>query len=107
MKMQCSVWVWGRNTCIPCFRKYSSNVTSRGTNIIKLNEKSAKKDEKIAKKLKPSSLGLLAIPVAAFGLGVWQTKRLKWKEGLIAHLKDQVLQEAIPFPSRFVTHLQV
>lgn len=38
---------------------------------------------------------LLSFPVASFGLGVWQLKRLEWKKGLIAKLEEQLSGEPL------------
>lgn len=37
-----------------------------------------------------SRIGFVLLPLAAFGLGVWQTARLKWKEGIIEERKKKV-----------------
>lgn len=38
---------------------------------------------------------LLSFPIASFGLGVWQLKRLEWKKALIAQLESQMDQEPV------------
>lgn len=38
---------------------------------------------------------LLTFPVASFGLGVWQLKRLEWKKALLANLEAQIDGEPI------------
>ena len=44
----------------------------------------------------------LAIPVASFGLGVWQTYRLRWKQGMIEELDYQGKMEPISITERSV-----
>jgi len=39
------------------------------------------------------------IPVATFGLGVWQVKRWRWKLKLIEEMEQKVLEEPVDFPS--------
>lgn len=36
---------------------------------------------------------LLSFPIASFGLGVWQIKRLEWKKGLLAELNKKTSEE--------------
>lgn len=38
---------------------------------------------------------LISFPLASFGLGVWQVKRLEWKKGLIAKLEERIQQEPL------------
>lgn len=42
---------------------------------------------------------LLLIPVASFGLGLWQVQRRKWKLKLIQQLEAQVTSSPIPLPT--------
>lgn len=44
------------------------------------------------------SYTMLAIPVITFGLGCWQTYRLRWKLDLIEKLKQRVNEPAVDFP---------
>jgi surfeit locus 1 family protein len=39
-------------------------------------------------------------PIAAFGLGTWQMKRLRWKVELIEMLEERVSLPAVPLPRR-------
>lgn len=38
---------------------------------------------------------LLSFPIASFGLGVWQIKRLEWKKGILADLERKITEEPI------------
>lgn len=38
---------------------------------------------------------LLTFPIASFGLGVWQIKRLEWKKGILANLDKRLSEEPI------------
>lgn len=38
---------------------------------------------------------LISFPIASFGLGVWQLKRLEWKNGLLANLDKKISDEPI------------
>eukprot|EP00047_Mylnosiga_fluctuans_P012993 m.28777 g.28777 ORF g.28777 m.28777 type:complete len:250 (-) comp4596_c0_seq2:192-941(-) len=52
-----------------------------------------------AKPKKPRSMLLLAVPLAAAGLGFWQLERLKWKKGLIAQLHEGLDAPPVPVPA--------
>lgn len=39
-----------------------------------------------------------AVPVTAFSLGVWQWRRLQWKNNLLSKIEENMKKEAIPFP---------
>ena len=41
---------------------------------------------------------ILVLPVAAFGLGVWQVKRLYWKMDLVEQMEKKIQTPAIDFP---------
>uniref|UniRef100_A0A1B6MPM0 SURF1-like protein n=1 Tax=Graphocephala atropunctata TaxID=36148 RepID=A0A1B6MPM0_9HEMI len=41
---------------------------------------------------------LLFIPIITFGLGVWQVKRLKWKENLIKTIEERLAMDPVPLP---------
>ncbi|CAD5229365.1 unnamed protein product [Bursaphelenchus okinawaensis] len=89
-----------RSITLQLVRRSHNKPVGRQPNIIKLNDRSgATKPQKQKRKFNKNSLGLLVIPASAFGLGVWQTQRLKWKEDLLAHLKEQLNQGAIPLPN--------
>ncbi|WKX98067.1 hypothetical protein Q1695_013620 [Nippostrongylus brasiliensis] len=51
------------------------------------------------------SISMLVIPAIAFGLGCWQTYRLRWKLNLIERLKDQLNEPAVDFPLDDLTKL--
>lgn len=38
---------------------------------------------------------LISFPIASFGLGVWQLKRLEWKKELIAKLEERIQEEPL------------
>ncbi|CAJ0919737.1 unnamed protein product, partial [Mesorhabditis belari] len=46
----------------------------------------------------PGAIGLLSIPTAAFGLGIWQTYRLQWKLDLIENMKKKLEEPGVAFP---------
>ncbi|KAJ2849611.1 surf-like protein [Coemansia brasiliensis] len=46
------------------------------------------------------TLGLFAIPLAAFALGTWQVQRLKWKLALLDDINDRMHRRPIPLPLR-------
>ncbi|XP_040575339.1 surfeit locus protein 1 [Lepeophtheirus salmonis] len=48
---------------------------------------------------KPSSIVLLAVPLATFALGVWQTKRRTWKLNLIQELTESQNKPPIELPA--------
>ncbi|KAK5965491.1 hypothetical protein GCK32_003859 [Trichostrongylus colubriformis] len=52
------------------------------------------------------SFSMLIIPAVTFGLGCWQTYRLKWKLNLIEKLKERLNEPAVDFPLDDVSQLQ-
>lgn len=43
---------------------------------------------------------LLVFPVAAFGLGTWQVRRLEWKKGLIRDLEERTKSTPVSYDAR-------
>ncbi|XGW09013.1 hypothetical protein V3C99_011375 [Haemonchus contortus] len=52
------------------------------------------------------SFSMLIIPVVTFGLGCWQTYRLKWKLDLIEKLRERLNEPAVDFPLDDLSQLQ-
>ncbi|KAK6036203.1 hypothetical protein COOONC_26292 [Cooperia oncophora] len=52
------------------------------------------------------SYSMLIIPAVTFGLGCWQTYRLRWKLNLIEKLKERLNEPAVAFPTEDVSQLQ-
>ena len=50
------------------------------------------------------TLLLWAVPVTAFGLGVWQVRRLQWKLGVIEQAKLKFQQPAVPLDNLLSSH---
>ncbi|KAK6013665.1 SURF1 family protein [Ostertagia ostertagi] len=53
-----------------------------------------------------ASFSMLVIPAVTFGLGCWQTYRLRWKLNLIEKLKERLNEPAVAFPLDDVSQLQ-
>ncbi|KAK0404695.1 hypothetical protein QR680_017577 [Steinernema hermaphroditum] len=58
------------------------------------------------KRISPGAIAMLAVPTAAFSLGLWQTYRLRWKLGLISDLETNLDHPAVDFPLNDLSALE-
>ncbi|TKR81213.1 hypothetical protein L596_015124 [Steinernema carpocapsae] len=72
---------------------------NRAISLSKKSESGGRQNGQRKQKLTAGSIAMLAVPAAAFSLGMWQMYRLNWKLGLLAQLKEKLHIAAIKFPT--------
>jgi len=84
---------------ISYIREFSlSCVKNNNETISRLRFKNIKDTKSKGRPVGAGEYALLAIPAVSFGLGVWQTERLKWKKDLIAQLDSKKAEPAVNLP---------
>ncbi|XP_057309251.1 surfeit locus protein 1-like [Hydractinia symbiolongicarpus] len=81
------------------FRRYMVSSLRRAANLYQRRFMSIEAQSKSSK----GQHLLLIIPIASFGLGTWQVRRLEWKKGLIKEMEAKTQKEAVPLPHDILT----